>query len=100
LRPEPSASKGRAQLTFVIVAVTTATVTILMCYFQLCADKLSRASHSTAMLSHAAQDHRWQWRSFQIGGGSALWILFYGLIYWFVRYRMLVLQYRRGAQGD
>lgn len=26
--------------------------------------------------------HRWQWRSFLIGGGSAFWMLAYGLLYW------------------
>lgn len=55
---------GFLALTCIVVALTTATVTILMTYFALC-----------------SEDWRWQWRSFIVGGGSALWILGYGLIY-------------------
>ncbi|KAF6762985.1 endosomal P24A protein [Ephemerocybe angulata] len=51
-----------------VVALTTATVTILFTYFILC-----------------AEEYRWQWRSFLIGGGSAFWVLAYGLFYWATR---------------
>lgn len=55
---------GFLALTCIVVALTTATVTILMCYFALC-----------------AENWQWHWRSFIVGGGSAFWILVYGLIY-------------------
>ncbi|KIR60196.1 endosomal P24A protein [Cryptococcus bacillisporus CA1873] len=52
-------------LTFVIVALTTATVTVLFVYFLLC-----------------AEEYRWHWRAFLIGGGSAFWLFAYGVWYW------------------
>ena len=52
-------------LTFIVVALTTATVTVLWVYFILC-----------------AEEYRWQWRSFLIGGGSAFWLFTYGVWYW------------------
>ncbi|KAG8796911.1 hypothetical protein FRC17_007914 [Serendipita sp. 399] len=55
-------------MTSVVVALTTATVTILFVYFLLC-----------------AEDYRWQWRSFIAGGGSAIWLLIYGTYYWLSR---------------
>lgn len=30
-----------------------------------------------------AENWRWQWRSFIVGGGSAFWILAYGIVYGF-----------------
>ncbi|KAJ3567173.1 hypothetical protein NP233_g6538 [Leucocoprinus birnbaumii] len=56
---------GFLALTAGVVALTTATVTILFTYFCLC-----------------AEEYRWQWRSFIIGGGSAFWLLAYGIYYW------------------
>ena len=29
--------------------------------------------------------HRWHWRAFLAGGGSAFWLLAYGLFYWATR---------------
>jgi len=55
---------GFLALTCVVVALTTATVTILMTYLSLC-----------------SENWRWHWRSFLIGGGSAFWLLGYGLLY-------------------
>ncbi|TYJ56798.1 hypothetical protein B9479_002408 [Cryptococcus floricola] len=52
-------------LTFIVVALTTATVTVLFVYFLLC-----------------AEEYRWHWRSFMIGGGSAFWLFAYGVWYW------------------
>jgi len=52
-------------LTFTVVALTTATVTILFVYFVLC-----------------AEEYRWHWRAFLIGGGSAFWLFAYGVWYW------------------
>lgn len=56
---------GYLFLTSIIVALTTATATILMCYFHLC-----------------AEDYRWHFRAFLAGGGSAFWLMAYGLLYW------------------
>jgi transmembrane 9 superfamily protein 2/4 len=56
---------GFLAMTAFVVALTTATVTILFTYFILC-----------------AEEYRWQWRSFLIGGGSAFWLFLYGLYYW------------------
>ncbi|WVW86608.1 hypothetical protein I302_108661 [Kwoniella bestiolae CBS 10118] len=52
-------------LTFSVVALTTATTTVLFVYFVLC-----------------AEEYRWHWRSFAIGGGSAFWLFVYGIWYW------------------
>ncbi|WRT69412.1 uncharacterized protein IL334_006398 [Kwoniella shivajii] len=52
-------------LTFIVVVLTTATVTVLFVYFVLC-----------------AEEYRWHWRSFMIGGGSAFWLFAYGVWYW------------------
>ncbi|KAH0827892.1 hypothetical protein J3R83DRAFT_3521 [Lanmaoa asiatica] len=56
---------GFLALTAGVVALTTGTVTILFTYFVLC-----------------AEEYRWHWRAFMTGGGSAFWILLYGLFYW------------------
>ena len=55
---------GFLALTAVVTALTTATVTILFTYFNLC-----------------AEEYRWHWRAFLTGGGSAFWLLIYGLYY-------------------
>ncbi|ORX38000.1 hypothetical protein BD324DRAFT_650538 [Kockovaella imperatae] len=52
-------------LTFVVLVLTTATVTVLFTYFILC-----------------AEEYRWHWRAFMIGGGQAFWLFAYGLWYW------------------
>ncbi|PFH51507.1 hypothetical protein AMATHDRAFT_2964 [Amanita thiersii Skay4041] len=59
---------GFLALTAGVVILTTATVTILFIYFNLC-----------------AEEYRWHWRAFLIGGGSAFWILGYGIFYWISR---------------
>ncbi|KAI9621576.1 hypothetical protein H4Q26_015582 [Puccinia striiformis f. sp. tritici PST-130] len=51
-------------LTFTVVGLTTATVTVLMCYFHLC-----------------QEDYRWHERAFVTGGASAFWLVAYGLLY-------------------
>ncbi|TFK44729.1 hypothetical protein BDQ12DRAFT_621072 [Crucibulum laeve] len=56
---------GFLALTAGVVSLTTATVTILFTYFILC-----------------AEEYRWHWRAFLIGGGSAFWVIAYGLFYW------------------
>ncbi|KNZ63645.1 hypothetical protein VP01_1118g5 [Puccinia sorghi] len=47
-----------------VVGLTTATVTVLMCYFHLC-----------------QEDYRWHERAFVTGGASAFWLVAYGLLY-------------------
>ncbi|KAG1751581.1 uncharacterized protein EDB91DRAFT_1243827 [Suillus paluster] len=59
---------GFLALTAGVVTLTTGTVTILFTYFNLC-----------------AEEYRWHWRAFLTGGGSAFWILAYGLFYWLSR---------------
>ncbi|EPQ57217.1 Nonaspanin [Gloeophyllum trabeum ATCC 11539] len=59
---------GFLALTAFVVALTTATVTILFTYFILC-----------------AEEYRWHWRAFLTGGGSAFWLLAYGFFYWLSR---------------
>ncbi|KAF8973240.1 Nonaspanin [Flammula alnicola] len=66
---------GFLALTAGAVALTTATVTILFTYFLLC-----------------AEEYRWHWRSFFIGGGSAFWVMAYGLFYWGSQLRLESLQ--------
>lgn len=55
---------GFLTLTFIVCALTTATVSILVCYVLLC-----------------AEDYRWHWRAFLTGGASAFWMFVYGLVY-------------------
>lgn len=59
---------GFLALTFGLVVLTTSTVTVLLAFFSL-----------------SSEDHRWAWRSFHTGGGVALWLFGYGLLYWATR---------------
>ncbi|KDN43412.1 hypothetical protein K437DRAFT_257475 [Tilletiaria anomala UBC 951] len=59
---------GFLALTFVITSLTTATVSVLFCYFTL-----------------SSEDYRWHWRSFTVGGGSAFWLFAYGIFFWSAR---------------
>ncbi|KAL0575741.1 Transmembrane 9 superfamily member 2 [Marasmius crinis-equi] len=56
---------GFVAMTAGVMGLTTATVSILFTYFLLC-----------------AEDYRWHWRAFLVGGGNAFWLLAYGLFYW------------------
>lgn len=56
---------GFMALTFLVSALTTAAVAVLLCYFS---------------LSH--EDYRWHWRALAVGGGSAFWLFLYGMVYW------------------
>ncbi|KAF8322305.1 endosomal P24A protein [Clavulina sp. PMI_390] len=62
---------GFVSLTSMVVVLTTATVSILFSYFILC-----------------AEEYRWQWRSFLVGGGSAAWLFLYGIYYWATQLRL------------
>lgn len=55
---------GFLALVVVILGITCAEISIVMCYFQLC-----------------AEDHRWWWRSFFTSGSSALYIFGYSIVY-------------------
>jgi len=55
---------GFLLLVFVILAVTCAEITIVLNYFQLC-----------------AEDYRWWWRSFMTSGSTALYVFLYSAVY-------------------
>lgn len=63
---------GFLALTAIVIAVTTATTTVLLCYFHL-----------------SQEDYRWHWRAFFAGGGSAFWLVTYGLFYWLARVELV-----------
>jgi transmembrane 9 superfamily member 2/4 len=51
-------------IVYLILMVTCAEITIVMCYFQLC-----------------GEDYRWWWRSFLTSGASAFYFFLYGIFY-------------------
>lgn len=53
-----------AVLVYVILVLTCAEITIVLCYFQLC-----------------GEDYRWWWRSFFTSGSSALYVFLYSAFY-------------------
>lgn len=55
---------GFLLLVYVILALTCAEITIVLCYFQLC-----------------AEDYRWWWRSFMTSGATALYVFAYSAFY-------------------
>jgi len=55
-------------IVFMILVLTCAEITIVMCYFQLC-----------------AEDYRWWWRSYLTAGASALYMLLYSIFYFFTK---------------
>ncbi|KAK4483660.1 hypothetical protein RD792_010861 [Penstemon davidsonii] len=55
-------------LVFVILMVTCAEITIVLCYFQLC-----------------SEDYRWWWRSYLNSGASALYLFLYAIFYFCTR---------------
>eukprot|EP01094_Clydonella_sp_ATCC50884_P003885 TRINITY_DN12998_c0_g1_i1.p1 TRINITY_DN12998_c0_g1~~TRINITY_DN12998_c0_g1_i1.p1 ORF type:complete len:671 (+),score=249.85 TRINITY_DN12998_c0_g1_i1:123-2015(+) len=55
-------------IVFVILVVTCAEITIVMCYFQLC-----------------SEDYHWWWRSFLTSGSSALYVFLYSIFYFFTK---------------
>ena len=55
---------GFLLLVLLILIVTCAEITIVMCYFQLC-----------------AEDYHWWWRSFLTSGCSGLYLFIYSIIY-------------------
>eukprot|EP00760_Papus_ankaliazontas_P030464 PhM_4_TR4843/c0_g1_i1/m.13826/K17086/TM9SF2_4; transmembrane 9 superfamily member 2/4 len=53
-------------LVFIILTITCAQITIVMVYFQLC-----------------AEDYHWWWRSFMTSGSSAMYLFLYTVFYFF-----------------
>merc|ERR1719486_1826974 len=55
---------GFLLIVFLILIITCAEITIVMCYFQLC-----------------AEDYHWWWRSFLTSGSSGLYLFIYSIVY-------------------
>ena len=55
---------GFLLLSLVILLVTCAEISVVMCYFQLC-----------------SENHRWWWRAFLTSGSSALYLFLYSALY-------------------
>jgi len=53
-------------IVFIILMLTCAEITIVMCYFQLC-----------------SEDYHWWWRSFLTAGASAVYMFLYSVFYFF-----------------
>ncbi|CAA6661673.1 unnamed protein product [Spirodela intermedia] len=55
-------------LVFIILIITCAEITIVLCYFQLC-----------------SEDYHWWWRSYLTSGSSALYLFLYATFYFFTK---------------
>jgi len=55
-------------IVFVILTLTCAEITIVMCYFQLC-----------------SEDYHWWWRAYLTSGASALYMFAYSMFYFFTK---------------
>jgi len=55
-------------IVFVILILTCAEITIVMCYFQLC-----------------SEDYHWWWRSYLTAGASAFYMFLYSIFYFFTK---------------
>jgi len=58
---------GFLLLVFIILVLTCAEMSIVMCYFHLC-----------------SEDYHWWWRSFMIAGSAAFWMFLYATYYFYV----------------
>ncbi|CAD6223867.1 unnamed protein product [Miscanthus lutarioriparius] len=61
-------------LVFVILIITCAEITIVLCYFQLC-----------------SEDYMWWWRSYLTSGSSALYLFLYAAFYFFTKLQITKL---------
>lgn len=61
-------------IVFVVLIITGAEITIVMCYFQLC-----------------GEDYHWWWRSFYTSGSSALYLFGYSALYWSTKLEVVKL---------
>merc|ERR1711937_846147 len=59
---------GFTFLVFAILLITCAEITIVMLYFQLC-----------------AEDYRWWWQAFQVSGSSGVFVFFYSAYYFYTQ---------------
>jgi len=59
---------GFLSIVFVILILTCAEISIVMCYFQLC-----------------SEDHQWWWRAYLTSGASALYMFLYSIFYFYTR---------------
>ncbi|KMZ73357.1 Transmembrane 9 superfamily protein member [Zostera marina] len=55
-------------IVFVILLITCAEITIVLCYFQLC-----------------SEDYQWWWRAYLTAGSSALYLFLYSVFYFFTK---------------
>ncbi|XP_052208844.1 transmembrane 9 superfamily member 8-like [Diospyros lotus] len=55
-------------IVFIILIITCAEITIVLCYFQLC-----------------SEDYQWWWRSYLTSGSSALYLFLYATFYFFTK---------------
>ncbi|GER53515.1 endomembrane protein 70 protein family [Striga asiatica] len=55
-------------IVFVILIVTSAEITVVLCYFQLC-----------------SEDYNWWWRAYLTAGSSALYLFLYSAFYFFTK---------------
>ncbi|KAF3785808.1 Transmembrane 9 superfamily member 7 [Nymphaea thermarum] len=55
-------------IVFVILLITCAEITIVLCYFQLC-----------------SEDYHWWWRAYLTAGSSALYLFLYAVFYFFTK---------------
>ncbi|KAA3486235.1 transmembrane 9 superfamily member 10-like isoform X1 [Gossypium australe] len=55
-------------IVFIILVVTCAEITVVLCYFQLC-----------------SEDYQWWWRSYLTSGSSALYLFLYAAFYFFTK---------------
>ncbi|KAJ1413108.1 Nonaspanin [Sesbania bispinosa] len=62
-------------LVFIILIVTCAEITIVLCYFQLC-----------------SEDYLWWWRSYLTSGSSALYLFLYATFYFFTKLEITKLR--------
>jgi len=59
---------GFLAIVFIILILTCAEITIVMCYFQLC-----------------SEDYHWWWRSYLTSGASAFYMFLYSVFYFFTK---------------
>ncbi len=82
-------------LVFIILIITCAEITIVMCYFQLCSEVALNSFSTTCPFffnvlfnnlfisssSSSSQDYHWWWRSFLTPGASALYLFAFSVFY-------------------
>jgi transmembrane 9 superfamily protein 2/4 len=66
---------GFLMLVVVILVITCAEISIVLCYFQLC-----------------AEDYNWWWRSFLTSGSSAIYLFGYGILYFITKVGVVCLR--------